>query len=531
MQLIIPMSGIGSRFLKAGYKIPKPLIEVENQSIISHVVDMFPTVNSISFICNEDHLNDPILKMREKLLEINSEAKIISINPHKKGPIYAIIKAIDYLNYDSPIIVNYCDFNCLWNFEEFNKQMKSTQCDGCVVTYTGFHPHMLKNTNYAYVKTKGSEIKDIQEKKPFTSSPMNEFASTGTYYFKSLDIMRKYFEKAIQQDLSIKNEFYVSLSFKPMINDNLNLRIFNIDYFMQWGTPEDLSEFKWFSNLFTNKIKEATQEDFKLEGTLIMPCAGKGERFIKEGYKLPKPLIEVSNKPMLIQAINDLNIFNKKKIIIRENLEKKDILVSKVKKYFPEAEITTIKKITNGQAETCLFSLNKKEMEHPIMISACDNGVLYNKQKLKNLISDKTIDIVVFGFRGFPGAIKNPEMYGWIEEKENIIKNIYVKKKYKDPSKDPIIIGTFYFKKGKIFKEITKELIETNSRVNNEFYVDSAINFAINKGYKVVLFETNSYLCWGTPSELKTFNYWQNCFDRWSKHSYKKELDEDFNLH
>ena len=51
MQLIIPMSGIGSRFLKAGYKIPKPLIEVEKQPIISHVVDMFPGVTEV-FITN-----------------------------------------------------------------------------------------------------------------------------------------------------------------------------------------------------------------------------------------------------------------------------------------------------------------------------------------------------------------------------------------------------------------------------------------------------------------------------------------------
>ena len=75
-----------------------------------------------------------------------------------------------------------------------------------------------------------------------------------------------------------------------------------------------------------------------------------------------------------------------------------------------------------------------------------------NEEKFKSLISDKSIDIIVFGIRGFPGAIKNPEMYGWIEDQENIIKKVHVKKKYKDPKLDPIIIGTFFFKKGEIFK-------------------------------------------------------------------------------
>ena len=38
IQLIIPMSGIGKRFLDVGYKVPKFLIEVEGKSVIEHVV-------------------------------------------------------------------------------------------------------------------------------------------------------------------------------------------------------------------------------------------------------------------------------------------------------------------------------------------------------------------------------------------------------------------------------------------------------------------------------------------------------------
>ena len=33
MKIIIPMSGIGKRFVEAGYKDPKPLIYVENKTI------------------------------------------------------------------------------------------------------------------------------------------------------------------------------------------------------------------------------------------------------------------------------------------------------------------------------------------------------------------------------------------------------------------------------------------------------------------------------------------------------------------
>ena len=56
MQIVIPMSGFGERFRRAGYTVPKPLVRIEGKTIIEHVVDMFPGDNYFIFICNKDHL-------------------------------------------------------------------------------------------------------------------------------------------------------------------------------------------------------------------------------------------------------------------------------------------------------------------------------------------------------------------------------------------------------------------------------------------------------------------------------------------
>ena len=52
MQIVIPMSGFGERFRRAGYSVPKPLIEVEGKPMIGHVIDMFPGETDFVFICN-----------------------------------------------------------------------------------------------------------------------------------------------------------------------------------------------------------------------------------------------------------------------------------------------------------------------------------------------------------------------------------------------------------------------------------------------------------------------------------------------
>ena len=94
MQIIIPMSGFGERFRRAGYSIPKPLIEVDGKPIIQHVIEMFPGEEKFIFICNENHLKESKYKMENILSNICPTGKIIAIPEHKLGPVYADLQAI-----------------------------------------------------------------------------------------------------------------------------------------------------------------------------------------------------------------------------------------------------------------------------------------------------------------------------------------------------------------------------------------------------------------------------------------------------
>jgi len=209
------MSGFGERFRRAGYEIPKPLIEVEGRPIVGHVVDLYPGIERVTFICNKLHIEDPNFEMESKLRSIRPDADIKVIEPHKLGPINAILNVIDGFDPDEPVIVNYCDFTCIWDFDAFKKFVVDNKSDGCVIGYTGFHPHMLGSKNYAYVKIDNGLPVDIQEKQPYTKDPMSEFASSGAYYFSSISLMRDCFEEVVAKDLNVNGEYYVSMAYKP----------------------------------------------------------------------------------------------------------------------------------------------------------------------------------------------------------------------------------------------------------------------------------------------------------------------------
>ena len=114
------MSGVGKRFLDSGYEDPKPLIMVDGKSIIEHVVNLFPGVSDVTFICNEVHLKTT--KMREILLSISPNCKIYSVpNVNRKGPVDAVSKIFDSIDDKKQVIVSYCDYGTYWDFNKFLK--------------------------------------------------------------------------------------------------------------------------------------------------------------------------------------------------------------------------------------------------------------------------------------------------------------------------------------------------------------------------------------------------------------------------
>jgi NDP-sugar pyrophosphorylase family protein len=233
-QIVIPMSGFGERFRRAGYNIPKPLIPVLGKPVIAHVLDMFPGENDVVFICNREHLDNPAYALRETLRRYCPEGRVLDITPHKQGPVYTVSRVFEHLSASLPTIVNYCDFSCIWDWKGFKAYAARTGCAGAVMCYTGFHPHMLNSTNFAYVKNAGDRILSIQEKKPYTDTPMNEYASSGTYYFASGALMREAFEETLRrEDLTLNGEYYVSLAYVPLLERDMDIRVFPIERFMQ----------------------------------------------------------------------------------------------------------------------------------------------------------------------------------------------------------------------------------------------------------------------------------------------------------
>ncbi len=522
MQIIIPMSGFGERFRRAGYDRPKPLIEIDGKAIIEHVVDLFPGERDITFICNEDHLRTPHFKMEEILNRAAPHARISAVASRKLGPIDAVMRGMPDLDPDKPTIVNYCDFTCVWDWADFKNYAAATRCAGAIPCYRGFHPHSLGSTFYAYVRENDLWAYDIQEKKPFTDTPSNEFASSGTYYFDSGRRMREAFEETVRAERMVNGEYYVSMAYKGLFDRGEKVGIYEIPHFMQWGTPEDFEEYQRWSDLF-RALATPCAPPPAVGGAVLMPAAGLGARFAAEGYSAPKPLIDVCGAPMVVRAINDLPRAERSRIVLRRDLPQVDEVEAAVRR-LPGADAILLDAVTDGQARTCVIGLSGLDETAPLTIGACDNGLLYDGSRFAAVAANA--DVVVWGKRRHPAAKRRPEQFGWIDAGDDgKISNVSVKAPLGDPANDPIVTGTFSFRRAADFRRAAARLFERGGAVNGEYYVDSCINDAIALGLDCRLFEVDHYLGWGTPDELRTFEYWTECFDKWPSHPYSLEAD------
>jgi NDP-sugar pyrophosphorylase family protein len=510
MQLVVPMSGLGTRFIEKGYATPKPLIPVAGKPMVQHVIEMFPGIEQVLFIVNEEHARNPNFEMIKSLENICPASEIVIIEKHKLGPSWAILQAAKYINPSEPVIVNYCDFSCSWDFQGFRKQL-STGIDGLIATYSGFHPHMLRSTKFAYLKLNQSRnLSEIQEKQSFTNFPMEEPASSGTYGFKSGSLLIEAITTQIRHNDSFNNEFYTSLTYKNMIDRGLIIKSFGIDQFFQWGTPEDLEDFE--KQYEFSQFKQIQKQVNPHVERIKMLAAGAGKRFFDAGYTTEKPFLPLADSFLCIEAMNALaSPESKKSLLLRKEVQIPAGVADEID--LNDISIERVEKMTEGQAASALVALTGNDEIGSCLIATCDSLVYLDRNEDLNHFSDETMGVWVTTPSEF--SLVNPTQFGWIAcDASARVTKIWVKESPPIPQDCLLITGTFFFGDMHKARNLISEFLKSADKVNNEFYLDSVLEFALNSNWNVVALKPQEFVSLGTPVEFETYQYWSNVFEK-----------------
>lgn len=232
LRVIMPMAGEGSRFKKEGYIVPKPLLEIDNKYFfekalesLQEIVNKYDEVN-YTFVVRKEHIDNNHIDILLKNKYEN--CNIIYVEKTTRGAAETCMLAKDFINDNESIIVLDCDlFARSYSFENSIKDLDS---DGAVLSFNSNSP------KYSYALTdENNNIIKTAEKNPISNN-----ALTGVYFFRTGGIFKKYASRLIKEN-DVKNikEYYISLIYNKMIEDGLTVKLFKLDEFKSFGTPEE----------------------------------------------------------------------------------------------------------------------------------------------------------------------------------------------------------------------------------------------------------------------------------------------------
>ena len=232
VRVIVPMAGAGSRFSKAGYDKPKPLIDVNGAPMIQRVVESvglqeYPHI----FIVQRQHLRDhPDLE--ELLASLAGDVSIIQIDGLTAGAAETCLSCEHLINNEEPILTVNSDQIMEWDSADFVSHV-SEEMDGCILTFRSQEPH------YSYAAVDGDGLVTRTAEKEVIS----EWATVGLYYWKRGSDFISAATSMIDKDIRFKNEYYVC----PVYNENIGwgqkITTYSKGNFYLIGTPAELDNY------------------------------------------------------------------------------------------------------------------------------------------------------------------------------------------------------------------------------------------------------------------------------------------------
>lgn len=261
---------------------------------------------------------------------------------------------------------------------------------------------------------------------------------------------------------------------------------------------------------------------------LVMPMAGRGSRFSKNGFEVPKPLIEISGRPFFYWAVRSIEKYVRCAgitfVVLEEHVRDFGI-DEKILGYFPDARIMALPDVTEGAAITCLRGVEGISNCSPVLFNDCDHLFRCTEfnafcAELKHTAPVRSTGTVAGGKKpeqaasagagaGTCGITGGPDgalltfrsdspAYSYLEYGEDgrVIRTVE-----KQVVSSDAICGAYYFRSRAVFESACADYLMNCGY--QEYFVSGVYNSLIASGGSVCGFRTDFHLPFGIPEEAE----------------------------
>lgn len=239
LHIVMPMAGEGSRFAKAGWTTPKPLIELNGQPLFKHAIssvsaDGIPM--KYSFIVRQEHIDK--YGIDKGIKSFLPEANIFSVLKTTRGAVETCLMAEPAIADDDAVIVMDCDLE--FRSERFIDIIRTILAEpadkvngGALVSFESTEPKY----SYAEVGADGMVVRTAEKE------PISNHALCGAYFFSSGKEFKQIAHRLLNEPEFKKPEYYVSLLYNYMLDNNEAVYIAPMEEYYSYGTPEELQRY------------------------------------------------------------------------------------------------------------------------------------------------------------------------------------------------------------------------------------------------------------------------------------------------
>ena len=228
---------------------------------------------------------------------------------------------------------------------------------------------------------------------------------------------------------------------------------------------------------------------------LLVPMAGKGQRFVDEGYTTPKQFIDVGGHTMIEWSFRSFNWQDCEIVFIvrRDHIEEHSVDTRLKTIFGDEIKIVVAEQQTEGTVCSCLLAKEYINKDVPLGITTLD--VFFEPRfDLRHLGSETDGCLLTI-------ETDNPA-YSYCEVGDD---GFVTRTAEKEVISTHGNVGYYYFSSGADFVKYAEEMISLNIRSKNEFYVAPLYNLMIKDGKKVTIQPIEQQYHMGTPAELDDF--------------------------
>lgn len=231
---------------------------------------------------------------------------------------------------------------------------------------------------------------------------------------------------------------------------------------------------------------------------ILIPMAGEGSRFAKEGFTFPKPLIDVRGKPMIQKVVENLDFVSEYIFLVRKkHIQEYTGLVDTLDRITNGSyKIVEVDSLTEGAACTALLAKEYINNDEDLLIANSDQFIEYQRQNFISLKEMTNVDAIVWTFNAV-----HPK---WSFVKTNA-RGYITEVAEKKPISDIATCGIYWYRRGSDFVKYAEQMIEKDIRVNNEFYIAPVYNELIQDKKNLIPFYVHKMWGLGTPEDLRNF--------------------------